>query len=579
MTNEWAAGGTVAEARGAPIDGFDGVRYGGGRVRQVGGGMSRLALLGDSAVDERGLAGALPAVAAGRWEELTRWPGSYWVIARNATAVFVCGDLAGIRPVYYSPRGGPGRWATDSRRLGQPLVPDLPWLTAQLVVGAQHWPDRTPHEDVRLVPGGFGLLLTADGQLQIVDVSGIVKAADLRSGAAAFGQALTDAIRHRVVAADGRASADLSGGLDSSTAVLLAAESGDVHAVTYTDAYTSAEDTSFAQRVADRAGVRHTLTRGGPQQLPFRFPAAERAGCEPVLAHANWPMDSAYLDAVAGLPLHLTGHGGDVVLDASTACWVRLLQDGHLRAAHREVVAFARLRSIAPGGYWRAVKEAASLGHTGTVERVADDLDRRRAAPRAVGGWSWCRPGPSAAWLTEEGRQHVAALLRQAARTQEHTRADEFDQWSALRAMGSSARGWLPCAAALALRPVHPYLDNQVVRAAFAVPALARRGVTTYKPLLPAALPRLPGWLTSRRSKGSFTAQRIAGLDRHHSRLREVIGASPLVASGLIDAASAHTALAQAARGQNPSVIPDVHQLLVICWWLSERRVAWETAC
>ncbi|MFJ1885884.1 asparagine synthase-related protein [Streptomyces sp. NPDC088137] len=49
-----------------------------------------------------------------------------------------------------------------------------------------------------------------------------------------FGQALTEAVQHRVRAADGVVGADLSGGLDSSTAVVLAADAGTVHAVTCT---------------------------------------------------------------------------------------------------------------------------------------------------------------------------------------------------------------------------------------------------------------------------------------------------------------------------------------------------------
>lgn len=90
----------------------------------------------------------------------------------------------------------------------------------------------------------------------------------------------------------------------------------------------------------------------------------------------------------------------------------------------------------------------------------------------------------------------------------------------------------------------------------------------SYKPLLRAALPELPDWLTRRRSKGSFTAQRIAGLARHQGRLDELITSSPLSEGGLIDPAAVRTSLAQAARGQSATMIADLHQLLVTCWWL-----------
>ncbi|MBP8532335.1 asparagine synthase-related protein [Streptomyces sp. MK37H] len=144
--------------------------------------------------------------------------------------------------------------------------------------------------------------------------------------------------------------------------------------------------------------------------------------------------------------------------------------------------------------------------------------------------------------------------------------------------MGASARGWAPYGRALGVTPVFPYLDNTVVRASFAVPALARRGLVAYKPLLRAALPQLPDWLTSRRSKGSFTAQRIAGLARHRAQLDELIASSPLADGGLIDPAAVSTSLAQAARGQSATVIADLHQLIVTCWWLTGQTTREEVA-
>ncbi|CAL9410591.1 hypothetical protein SUDANB145_01648 [Streptomyces sp. enrichment culture] len=551
-------------------------------MRMVADARARLAVLGDCGAGDRELAGALTAAADGRWAELTRWPGSYWAVAETAGQRFVCGDLAGVRALYHTPHGDEQvAWATQARLLERPLVPDLPLLAARLAVGEHHWPHRTPYEKIQLVPGGFGLLLTPGAPPQLVDITGAPLVDDLGEGAAQFGQALAEAVRRPVRAAGSEVGADLSGGLDSSATVLLAAEAGQVHAVTYTDGYTSGEDASFAARVAGHARIRHTVAEGDGQQLPFTFPTDGARGDGPVFAAANWAMDAAYLAPVAGLPLQLTGHGGDVVLDASPACWVRLLQDGRRREAHRQVVAFARLRNTAPGPYFKTLKDAASTGRRGSLEHASEVLKRGPLAPSiTASGWSWCRLGAGASWLTEAGRHQVATLLRQAAHNQQQPeQADVFDQWAALRAMGASARGWAPHGQALNVRPAYPYLDNQVVRAAFAIPALARRGLVTYKPLLRAALPHLPDWLVSRRSKGSFTAQRIAGLARHHNRLDELIVSSPLVGTGLIDPAAVRVALGQAARGQNATAIADLHQLLVTCWWLSGHQAVLEAAC
>ncbi|WFB11400.1 asparagine synthase-related protein [Streptomyces sp. LX-29] len=581
MEQEWMTGGSAA-VDGLTIDGLGDVRRApGARVRVVAEGPVALAVVGDCPVTEQQLHAGLAAVRAGRWAELTGWPGSYWIVADSGRQRFVCGDLAGIRAVYYTLRGDAGTaWATETSRLGRPLVPDLPWLAARLTVGEHHWPHRSPYEQIRLVPGGSGLLLSPGAPPQLIDISGVEPPCELREGANRFGQALTEAVQHRVRAAGGVVGADLSGGLDSSAAIVLAADAGAVHAVTYTDGYTSGEDMAFASRVAEHTGIAHTVDIGADEQLPFSFPAGQPTGVEPVLEAAMFAMDSSYLHPIRGLPLHLTGHGGDIVLDASSSCWVRLLQDGRRREAHRQVVAFARLRNTAPGPYWKALKQAADLGRAGSLERAAEALERGPVRPEAaVAGWSWCRLGATASWLTGYGRHQVAALLRQAAGDQQPELADEFDQWAALRSVGASARGWAPYGHALGIRPVYPYLDNQVVRAAFAVPALARRGLVAYKPLLRESLPQLPGWLTSRRSKGSFTAQRIAGLARHQGRLDELIASSPLAAGGLIDPTTVRTTLAQAARGQSATVIADLHQLIVTCWWLSGQTTELEAAC
>ncbi|WP_244409659.1 hypothetical protein [Streptomyces albofaciens] len=133
-----------------------------------------------------------------------------------------------------------------------------------------------------------------------------------------------------------------------------------------------------------------------------------------------YAMDAAYLRPVRGLPLHLTGHGGDIVLDATSACWVRLLQDGRRREAHRQAVAYARLRTTAPGPYWKVLENAAALGRAGSLERAAKVLERGPFTLRSAAfGWSWCRLGAGASWLTGSGRHQVALQLRQDAGDQQ----------------------------------------------------------------------------------------------------------------------------------------------------------------
>ncbi|MFE0640131.1 asparagine synthase-related protein [Streptomyces sp. NPDC058877] len=569
MRKQWLAGGPATGDSGFTVAGFDSARTGpGSRVRSAVEGGAAVVVVGDCPVEEKELYGALASVRAGRWENLTGWPGSYWVVAGNEREQFVCGDLAGLRPVYYT---ADGTWATHLRRLGTPLVADLALAAARIVAGSDHWPDRSPYEGISLVPGGYGLLLRAGQVPQLLDIAAIRPVEDLPSGAAQFGSALAQAVQYRVKAAGGTVGADLSGGLDSSAAVVLASRVGQVHAVTYTDGYTSAEDASFAARIAEHTNVEHTIAHGSDEDLPFSFPVGQPTGLEPAMGAALFEMDRTYLAPVAGLPLHLTGHGGDVVLDATSSVWVRLLQDGQRRAAHRQVVAYARMRNMAPGPFWKGLRETAALGRTGVLEKAVEQLEKNRPQPTpGMAGWSWCRLGPAASWLTADGRAQVAALLRQAAAdTSQPEKADEFDQWTALRFTGAAERGWSPYADALGVRPVHPYLDNTVVRAAFAIPPAARRGLYTFKPLLAAALPDLPDWLLGRRSKGSFTPQRIVAFQQHRTQLDDLLTVSPLITTGLFDHEAVAGTLGHLGQGRTPIGSADMHQMLTVSWWLT----------
>ncbi|MCC3767660.1 asparagine synthase-related protein [Streptomyces sp. UNOC14_S4] len=542
------------------------VRSGGGvTVRTAADGPVQLTAVGECGATEEQLHAALDAVADGRWAQLTMWSGSYWVIADRPGERLVCGDLAGLRAVFYTLNGAIVRWASRARDLADGS-PDLPLLTARLVA-TDHWPDHSLYPGVRAVPGGGALLLACGGSVRLIDVTAMPSRRPLAEGAPVFGKALTDAVALRMPGGQGPVGADLSGGLDSSTAVLLAAPLGEVRAVTYSDPYTSGEDTAFAVRVAEHAGVRHHVVAGGPAQLSFDFAEGVPAGDEPCLSAANASMEAAYLAPVAGLRRHLTGHGGDVVLSIGSARFVGLLQAGHRHQAHRQVVAWARAQNAAPGSLWQQVREA-SAGYSHALAQAAARIAAGRTpASGRVRAWSWLQLGAAASWLTDDGREAVAGLLRHAAHQARDRRAVEFAQWDALYFTGACSRAAAPLDAFHRVRPAHPFLDNEVVRAAFAVDPFNRPCV--FKSLLAAALPELPWWLTSRQSKGNFTAWRLAGLARHLPHLRDLIRTSPLAEAGLIDASAAIRSLEILARGEHSTGLADLHMLLVACHWLT----------
>lgn len=574
MSEEWITGGasTPVWSAGQRTGGLPGVQMGPGcRVHVLADERVRVALVGDVAVGQAQEHALLAAAGAGRWADLTRLPGSYWVVVQGATSTFVCGDLSGFRSVFYVGRGATAVWSTRAGRLAQHCQsqPDLGMVLARLVAGPEHWPTRTAYDKVRAVPAGFGLLLT-NAEPQLVDVRDIDPTLSLADGAPAFGEALEQSVQWRMTEA-GVASADVSGGLDSSSLAILAARTGSVRAVTYADRYTSREDLLYARRVASHMDVPLEVGQGGPDELPFDWFWDQPLTDQPAALSLTTAQHALYLRPVAGLPFHLTGNGGDIVLDSSSAAWIAMVQRGDRRAARRQVTGWARARNRSAGELWQAVTRAASTTHGEALLNAARSLRGDGLEGRRPGVWSWCHLGLSASWLTAEGRERVEALLREAAGTSTwDERADLAEQQASLGLVGADARDTGPLANVWRIRPVHPFLDTTVVRAAFAIDPVERHGVTSFKPLLAAAVPSLPPWLTGRHSKGSFSRQLIAGLIHHRPELAHLIRNSRLATNGLLDPEPALLALNRIG-GTRAGALYDLQRLIMACHWLAAR--------
>ncbi|MFE4535807.1 asparagine synthase-related protein [Streptomyces scopuliridis] len=575
MEDVWVAGGAglVPVPGAVAVEASQAVWHGAGTpVRVVADAGVFLAVAGDCRVSQGELRAGLEAVRAGRWTDLTRWPGSYWVVAQSADRTFVAGDLAGVRGLFVAQTSRGLAWASRAQTLAGALGtgPDLGLLAAQIVAGDDHWPERSLFERVRVVPGGYGLLVTA-GAYELVDVRGLGGERTFREGAEPVGAALWEAIEG-YAAADEQVSADLSGGLDSSTVVLTAAERRPVRAVTYGGPLSDQEDLLFAARVAELAGAEHIVSEGGPQTWHFSArPQAATYG--PVLSAATAGLDADYLAPAAGFSsVHLTGHGGDVVLESSSAAFVALVQRGEHRRAKEQVTAWARRRNCAPGPVWRAVREAARPGWRGVALDCAATSVRAGRAAVAPQVWGWCRIGPAVSWLTPRGRATVARLLAESADAHPAVDAGEWEDWAALRFNGQTARDEMPLYTALRVRPVHPFLDSTVVRACLSIPAHERRKTGMYKPLLAAARPDLPLWLTGRRSKGNFTPLLIAGMRTNRHMLAQMILSSPLTESGLIDPGEVTGALNTAASGDARAPLAALDQFFAASWWLSDHH-------
>lgn len=543
-------------------------------IRTVTAGAVEATVAGVCRGSDTAVAKVASAVAAGRVEEIATLGGSYWMVVHDTHTdrTVVAGDLAEVRGVVTASTSRGPVWATDVGMLARQFGrgPDLGLLAARVTVGsAEHWPHRSIWAGIERVPGGHALVLET-GAVHTVDVRPNPDGRTIEDGAADVGASLWQAAQAYARSAGNRVSADLSGGLDSSSVVVAAAAVTNVVAVTYGGPFADREDTALATQVAQYAGAAHHISPGGSHTAHFTtWPEACPAA--PVLPISSYPLDCDYLPPARGVSaVHLTGHGGDVVLESSTAAWTALAQAGQTRRARAEVTALARRVNTAPRQLWNAVTEA-GRGRPRALARAAEAVAAGRVLDDRLGVWTWCPIGPATQWLTPSGRQTVAGMLDDSGRSEGDVDAGAWDDWSALRYNGGSLRDTGPLFTEHGVNQVSPFLDNEVVRACLAIGAADRRRTGFYKPLLAAARPDLPSWLTHRQTKGHFTPLLYTGLRARQHELHTVIDESPLIEAGLIDAERVHQALTAATAGVGRPPLPALESFMITSWWLDRQ--------
>ncbi|MEU7184124.1 MULTISPECIES: albusnodin/ikarugamycin family macrolactam cyclase [Streptomyces] len=591
----WSAGryGSAEEARrprgGHPVPGVEAAWTAGWptrRVLSVSQGPVSLAVIGDCGADDDQLAARLPAVRAGRWRELTRWPGSYLAIARNGATLAVIGDLAGQHPVYWRSHGGVVWWATSALALaaldGAPVDPTA--LAAHLALAQ---PDVLRQHSllrcVERVPGGHLLLVDDKGARTVRFEPAEYGRVDLPVAAATVRAALSEAVATRL---DERpVSADLAG-LDSTTLACLAATRGPVTAVTFADERLRDDDLPYATRTAATVpnlthhpvpGTANTVYYDGLDDLS-RLPVTDAPNAYAVTASIK----RAVLDTVAAhhpVPgLHLTGSAGDAVLSAPSSYLADLLRERQHRRAWSHALGHARLRHTSAWSVLGRSRPASRTGLAGAWRQTAAELRGpvREWVPQAVRPVAWTPLLATADWMSPDVRHQLAAALDRAA-GQLHdapARLAAWSDWQDLARLGADTTGWRQIASAeYGVDLVAPYLDNEVIRACLAVPADQRGAPGRYKPLLTTAFTGtgvLPDFVLNRTTKGGFNALAYAGLRENAPVLLDLLGASSrLAAAGLVTEQPVARMLQRAAAGQ-PTAQGALHLAVAAEVWLRQ---------
>ncbi|MFI2765641.1 asparagine synthase-related protein [Streptomyces echinatus] len=591
---------------------------------------NRIAVLGICGAGDEELRRGLFTARGGAVRHLTTWPGSYTAVVQAGRRITVCGDLAGARPVFYTPWAGGTAYATAALPLADLIEANLDFTHLAALLAAPDVPaalrDTTPYDGVRRIPPGHALVLRAGareiaGYEPVASLAVAAPPADPDRAVDAVRDALVDAVRTRLAAprhvpdldpgpvpgmgpAERRAArgmpvpgigADLSGGPASGTLALLAAGlpgrpgtllghgtgAGErLLAVTFNDLAVAGREAELERAGALAAGPRlhHVVVTGGEETLPYADldgPLTDEPGPSLVQAARH----RARL--AAGSADHFTGHGARQVLDAHPARLADLLVDRRRRHLVRPVAALARADGsvMVPARVYGAARRLARTPYRTGLEALAERLMRRRfddpkgAVGASLAALTWARPGPAARWLTGEALAEVSVLLQAAADRSGNgvQRPGDYRARAVLARHAADLRV-LEQAAEIRSQRLHaPFLDNQVVRACRDLPEALRvqpgaRAAILRTVLEGAGVTDLPSGWGAPSHASSAAAAR-AGLRVAAEPLLDLFATPLLADAGLVEARVIRKAVRSAAAGE-PLPLDGLADLISLELWL-----------
>ncbi|MFE0174576.1 asparagine synthase-related protein [Streptomyces sp. NPDC059002] len=493
-------------------------------------------------------------------------PGSFHLLASVDGSVRARGSASGVRRLFHARLGDVTVAADRSDRLAAATgaTPDDRLLAAHLLASPLPYPldDRCVWQGVRALPSFDCLLLDADGRARTRRWwTPPEPELGWRRGAPAVRAALIAAVGS-CTAGGGTVSADLSGGMDSTSLCFLAAGEQDrqpfagarLVTLRWESRDPENDDASWAARATEHLpGAEHITPTHDQWPLWYSDVASLADATLPTDEPGPWVRDGARMAALArlmtgrGSRLHLMGGGADELFTA-------LPPHLHDYVRRRPLAAYARIRTQRASQHWPLGQLLRQLADHRTFGRWltawADGLTAAPPAPAAV-----VRGAPSTAWgvdlrmppwATPDAVLAVRSLLHEAAEGAEPL-APERGQHAALACVRTGGRGLRQLdqvTSAHGLRYAGPYLDDAVIEAALAVRVAERSAPGRYKPVLAEAVRGIvPDDILRRRTKGEYSTDFHTALRHHRGALVEFFDGSRLARAGLIDDAAVRASL------------------------------------
>ncbi|MGH3242037.1 MAG: asparagine synthase-related protein [Spirillospora sp.] len=520
----------------------------------------RVAVLGCAAVDSTGLTAMLPRI---RTIDDVSWlarslPGSFHLVAEVNGVVRAQGSLSTACQVFYIRIGGVTVAANTPDALAHLAGSSFSEETLALWLLAPGPPyplnERSLWRGVQALPLGYYLRSGADGTVRAVRWwAPPAPETPLAEGAERVRSALAGAVAARLRPDGGVLSADLSGGLDSTSLCFLMTEAADTapnapQLVTiHRESLNEGNDDVRWARAAALAmpGVRHVVLPG--REVPGMFACLREPDSD-----AESPLTRVHVRAkilhTAGVlaehhsTMHLTGDGGDELFYAGPSFlhtlarrhpvrWLRNMRVD--RALHRWRLA-ATVREVLDGRSYGSWLQACAT-------TLTDPLPKPSRSPEI--GWDATTRMP--AWATPDAVDAARALI---------SASGDAEPMSPLRCEHTALRGLRKGGEAVrrtgrimdryGIRWQAPFLDDRVIEAVLSLRLEDRATTDAYKPAL-ATIMRgtVPEPILARRTKAEFSHGAYTGLRENLPDLLGLCDDLRLARLGLVDAGAFRAAL------------------------------------
>lgn len=509
-------------------------------------GNTTVILLGRTTIRPAELHDRIRAVrAVGDLDQLARTvPGSVHLIAAVAGQVRVQGTLTLVRQVFSSSVGEitvagdrPQQLAAlartgidDEQVVLQLLTPAAPWPLSQSCL----W------RGVDVLAPGHCLVLRADGTARSIRWW-VPPEPDqpLDSARHLLREALITAVEARTTGV-GLVSADLSGGMDSTSLCFLAATAS-TRLLTYHHRALDPgnDDSDWAARcAAELAGVEHLSEAASEAPAWYaRAPLvdADLEGPYPMLRTRGKLGHLARAVSARGSTRHLQGMGGDELFHSRPS-------GVHALARTEPLHSLPAIRIIKSMRRWSAAATLRYLlsasSYPAWLASTAGPAVGRGALPGSA-GLDWEAVPVLPRWATPEAVASVRRRLQAVAAAGPQPLAPLPVQHEMLRAAqlcGTMTRRASQVTTTYGVSYEAPFLDDRVLEAAMSIRLRDRIAPGRYKPVLTAAMDgHLPEHTRGRATKGDYSEELYTGLRRHRSELLELWEDSHLVRMGLVD--------------------------------------------